>query len=380
MQPNISKQLLIDHHAHLLRSDFMLADAIELRRAFSESHSLSQLEKHLTASVSYMSFISEIEQFLDLSGGEDALLQLRERMKEAEYVNLLLDDASIAAFIIDDGFTPSQRMSITRFGAMTERPVFRARRIEVAIEEAMVKSKSMEQLEEIFPKVLFDSEQVPIVALKCIAAYRGGLDIRIVDRSQATASFTTAKDQLIVKGHPRVGRSDLYHYLLLRAFALAAEKDIPVQVHSGIGDQDQDIRTANPACMRDVLESSRFNQTRFVFLHCYPFAKEAAYLASIYGNVYMDVSLTPFIASPAVSSSFDDALSVAPTTKILAATDGHSQPETYWYAALMLRRGLATALERMIDEGFVDKPSAEVIAGRILHGNALSLYKLTGLI
>ena len=107
-----------------------------------------------------------------------------------------------------------------------------------------------------------------------------------------------------MKGRPRINRGDLYHYMLGKAFALAQWKDIPVQLHCGVGNQDQDLRTANPLCFRTILASPRFAKTKFVFLHCYPYVREAGYLASLYPNVFMDVSLISFLASPAVRDAF----------------------------------------------------------------------------
>src|SRR5437870_9472909 len=51
----------------------------------------------------------------------------------------------------------------------------------------------------------------------------------------------------------------------------------------------------------DVCSSDlRFRRTPFVLLHCYPFVREAGWLAHVYGNVWFDVSLTiPHVARPA---------------------------------------------------------------------------------
>ncbi|HEY9778404.1 MAG TPA: amidohydrolase family protein [Planktothrix sp.] len=371
----MQKQILIDHHAHALREGFLQLDAIGLRQAFSEARSLIQLERHLPHTLSYMDCLAKLGKFLDVNG-EEQILQLRERMNESEYCNILLDDASIGAFIIDDGF---KMMPTAAFARICERPVFRCCRIESSLQEAMIESETFESLEKSFPSKLLDSKEFKLVGLKTIAAYRGGLEIKLAKRDEAKADFRAAKESLLQDGKSRITRGEMYHYFLTQAFILAQQSNLPVQIHCGIGDQDEDLRLANPLCMREVLESPRFSKTKFVFLHCYPYVREAAYLCSIYPNVYMDISLVSFQASPAVSGCFRDALSVAPASKILASTDGHSVPETYWYGAQMLKHGLAHCLDQLIAEEFVTAAAASEIAGQILHGNARELYDLEGL-
>ena len=68
---------------------------------------------------------------------------------------------------------------------------------------------------------------------------------------------------------------------------------------------------------------------------------------------------------------------MAPFTKILTSTDGHSIPETHWYGAVSLRKGLSTALGQLVDDEYTDISGAQEIAAAILHGNARQLYGLT---
>src|SRR5207237_2573118 len=72
---------------------------------------------------------------------------------------------------------------------------------------------------------------------------------------------------------------------------------LPVQVHTGFGDSDLFLPRADPAYLKPVVE--RFHDTPFVLLHCYPFVREAGWLAHVYGNVFFDLSLTiPHVARP----------------------------------------------------------------------------------
>jgi uncharacterized protein len=73
------------------------------------------------------------------------------------------------------------------------------------------------------------------------------------------------------------------------------------------------------------------------------------------------------------------ALAMAPATKILAGSDGHSCPEMHWYGALRWKVGLQSALNQLIMDGMISASQAGEIAGRVLHENAKTLYKLEGL-
>ena len=91
MDLDISKQIFIDHHAHVMRRDFQELDEIGLRQAFSESRSVAVLEQHMPYSVSYINFLANIEELLHVNG-ESALLRMRETFSAGDYVNLLFDD------------------------------------------------------------------------------------------------------------------------------------------------------------------------------------------------------------------------------------------------------------------------------------------------
>ena len=105
-------------------------------------------------------------------------------------------------------------------------------------------------------------------ALKTIAAYRGGLD-RVSDDVVAALEANEATND-----------------------------PLPVQVHCGFGDSDLHLWRADPGYLKPLVE--RFADTPFVLLHCYPFVREAGWLAHVYGNVWFDLSLTiPHVSRPA---------------------------------------------------------------------------------
>lgn len=374
---NLSRIILIDHHAHSLLTDFSQLDAIGFRQAFSESNSLSMLQSHAQHSIHYMHMLHELSEYLDVEEDEEKILEMRSRLGKTDYVQMLFDDASIGGSIIDAGFRKDDMHSLETFSELCARPMYQCIRIEAVIESAMSVANSFKEMYENFEKELTNSAGPKTVAFKTIAAYRGGLQIDPVEKVSAQSDFAEWKYATTDKKRPRISRGPLYHYLLNEAFGIAAQLEVPVQIHSGLGDADADLRDANPWCFRSVLESRKFSKVNFVFLHCYPYVREAALLASLYNNVYMDLSLALTLISTQAGSLFADALAAAPSTKILVATDGHSVPETYWYASHSARRGLASVLSYLIGNGFTNEEQAMAIADRLFHKNAQGLYRLS---
>ena len=104
--------------------------------------------------------------------------------------------------------------------------------------------------------------------------------------------------------------------------------------------------------------------------------EEASYLASVFENVYFDLSLVPLIVPTKMEGLYKEALLEAPTSKILFGTDGHSIPESHWFGALNSKRGLSGALSTCVEDGFFDESKAYEIADQILIKNTAALYKL----
>lgn len=379
---DLRSAIIIDQHAHSLVTDFMQFEAIDLRRCFTESRTMEMLQNHVHTSLSYMDMIRKLGYLLDVEG-ENHIIELRQTMKEYHFVNSLFDDASFGAFIIDDGYSSGKSMGLQKLSQLTGRPVFRCLRIESMIEQALKTASKFEDLETKFMALLASPSEVPTVALKTIMAYRGGLSILDPSIELAKDEFSGLKEFLSTNAGQsssiRIERCNLHHYLLLRAFEFAGQHNLPVQIHTGLGDADEDLSSSNPLLLKNLFENKHFSQVKFVLLHCYPFVREAAYLASLYPNVYMDLSLACFLVSANIESILQEAISLAPISKILTGTDGHTVPETHWYGARSIKRGLAHVLSKLVSDDLLDPPQAMKVAGDILHGNARQLYKLEGL-
>jgi len=152
---------------------------------------------------------------------------------------------------------------------------------------------------------------------------------------------------------------------------------LPVQFHTGLGDNDLDMLYANPLHMRPLFENSQYKHVPFVLLHAsYPFVRELGYLASLYSHVWMDLGLAIPFATVDIPSVWRQALSLTPTSKVLLSTDAYSLPDIYWLAARWGRWGLTQVLEELIAIGAFTQDEALDAAHQILHTNAEKLYEV----
>lgn len=296
----------------------------EFRGLFSESPDPRQWP-HVASGVTYRRAIRAIAAQLGCEPAEEAVHAARLGADPAGYAASFLRATNTEVLLVDDGF-PAEGVGTSwdELGELAGCRALPVLRLETRGEHAAAETAT--------------ARDRGFAALKTIAAYRGGLD-RVSEHVVAALEANEAT------GDP-----------------------LPVQVHCGFGDSDLHLWRADPSYLKPLVE--RFRDTPFVLLHCYPFVREAGWLAHVYGNVFFDLSLTiPHVARPA--AALREALELAPVSKLLYASDAARTPELYLLAATWWRDALAEVLPELLAED-----ELEAAAQRILRGNALALYRL----
>jgi predicted TIM-barrel fold metal-dependent hydrolase len=113
-----------------------------------------------------------------------------------------------------------------------------------------------------------------------------------------------------------------------------------------------------------------------VLLHCYPFVRQAAWLASTLPHVHLDLSLALLLAGHRGAELVSEALELAPASRLLFATDASRTAEVFYLATRWWRDALAGALGRLVEASEVGEEQALDWAGLVLAGNARRLYGL----
>jgi uncharacterized protein len=296
----------------------------------------------------------------------------------AGYLRRLLDGAGVAAWLVDTGFG-EEVLDPAALAEAAGRPVHPIVRLESLAEQVLGEggpaARSLDRFADAVEQRLGQALDGGAVAVKSVAAYRGGLrlaDPGAAERRRAFAGLDRTRQAA------RFDDPVLEPFLVWRAAELAAARQVPLQFHTGFGDEDVDLPLADPSLLRPLLRGPRTRDCPVVLLHCYPFVGQAAYLAGTYPQVWMDLSLALPLAEPAAAGLVREALGLCPAGKLLAASDGHSHPEMHWWGATVWRRALGRVLGDEVGAGGLDEAAAGHLADRVLAGNAAGLYRLPG--
>ncbi len=369
---------VVDNHCHGVATDQAFANGVAWRRAFTESTDPGMPREHVATTALYRRLIRTLAPFLDCDPTEDSVFAARAARDGRELAAKLLRAANIETLLLDTGFPPPEEVfPVPELGELANCRAEPMLRLEILMERLLAEHDTLADTEQALAAALDDVRVGGHVALKSIAAYRTGLDIREWPREDAEASFREYR-RSAREGPTRLVHKPLLDTLLHIAFAQAAEQEIPVQFHVGYGDADTDLLLGNPLHLRAVLGRPDYRTMPVVLLHeCYPYTRQGGYLAAVYENVYLDLSYgIPLLGYGEMLAFTRQALGVAPSSKLVYSSDGIGVPELHWMSAMDGRRVIGEALGEMVAQGELDLDEAEAVGESLLRGNATRLYGL----
>ena len=114
-----------------------------------------------------------------------------------------------------------------------------------------------------------------------------------------------------------------------------------------------------------------------VLIHgSFPWGEQAAYLASVRPNLWVELSLSNLFAPLHTADRLLRLLDVAPRGRILLGSDGHGLPETQWFACRVLADAWARAADVLVDAG-ARAGWVEQTRAALFEGNAREVYSLS---
>ncbi|MGQ9349545.1 amidohydrolase family protein [Mycolicibacterium gilvum] len=295
--------------------------------------------------------------------GADEYWNARARIDEDVLAQRFLGGAGVSDWIVDTGFAhgvadPEQ---LAGLGAGRVHEVVR---LESTAELAAAGTGDYAAA---FDELL-DRQTRTAVGTKSILAYRGGFVGDLSDPSPREVADAAARWR--DAGGTRLTDRVLLRFGLHRALRIGK----PLQVHVGFGDRDCDLHTANPIHLLDFLRMS--GDTPVMLLHCYPYEREAGYLAQAFHNVYLDGGLSINHLGARSAAFIARLLEMAPFRKILYSSDGFGPAELHYLGARLWRNGIGAAMQSFIDAGEWSEADATRVVDLIAHRNARRVYRL----
>ena len=153
---------------------------------------------------------------------------------------------------------------------------------------------------------------------------------------------------------------------------------LPLQFHVGFGDPDLNLRDVNPLHLTDFLRSPEAAQVPIMLLHCYPYEREAGYLAHAFDNVYFDIGLALNFLGARSASLVARSLELAPFTKIMYSSDAYGPAELHHLGARLWRNAITDVFAGWVAAGHWTESDARRVVQLIGRDNAGRIYSLPG--
>ncbi|MFF3905892.1 amidohydrolase family protein [Streptomyces sp. NPDC001848] len=298
--------------------------------------------------------------------------------------------AGTEVFCVDTGFTPHRLTAPAELAAATGRPAaaaYEVVRLEAVAEAVAAEGVEPDQYASAFVAAARNAvDERGAVAVKSVAAYRTGFDLDPSRPSDGdvteaarrwlaparTGGSTADGADADHQAPPRLDDPVLVRHLLWTAVDLG----LPLQLHTGFGDNDIRMHRVDPTHLTDWLHLTS-GTIAVLLLHCWPYQRQAAFLATVFEQVYLDVGLTLHHVGPVRARAvLEEALEITPFRKLLYSSDAYGIPEFYRLGALAFRRGLGELLQDRVDADELSLPDARRIVAWTGRDNACRVYGL----
>ncbi|MFC4061839.1 amidohydrolase family protein [Planomonospora corallina] len=283
----------------------------------------------------------------------------------------LLRGAGIAAFLVEAGTEAPELLSAAemgRYGGAAVDEIVQLEQIEHEVAETAGSGVAyIETLE-----TGLAERAARATALTSAIAHHRGLDFDPARPSRG-AVIAAANRRLADPKEPLTDQVLLRH-LLWTAVEVARERGLPLRFHTGYGGREAAPHRADPALLATFARALQPMGVPVVLLGCYPFHRQAAYLAATLPHVYVDAGLA--LTGAGAAAVIGELLELVPFHKQLFGSHGGGVAETCYLGALHYRRGLARALAQRLAADEWSAADAARVAYLLGSGNARRLYRL----
>lgn len=286
----------------------------------------------------------------------------------------LLGAAGVDRWLVDTGFRGDDLVDLAALGArVPNASVQEVVRLETVLESVALEG-DVAGLESRFLSAL-EQATTSAIGLKSVIAYRHGFDF---DPARPTPDeVRSAADRWLRSQGPtpdaasvRVDDPVLLRMLLWHG----VDRGLPLQLHAGFGDPDLDLHRCDPSLLVDWLRRVEPSGTAVMLLHCYPYHRQAGFLAHAFPHVYFDVGLAMNYTGAASPTVLAESLELAPFGKQLYSSDAWGPSELHLLGAVLWRRGMGGVLSQWVRSGEWSLDDALRVATMIGRSNAERVY------
>jgi len=361
---------LVDHHVHSI-----LTGQLSVERLVADLSETALPDAAAVAGIDHQLGVAVRRWCAPLLGlprhvEADTWLRHRATMDNAVAAASLLPPAGFEALYVDTGFRSAELLPVDELARLAGARAEPIVRLETLAEKVAASGVSAAGFSAAYRDALAEATRSAI-GVKSIVAYRHGLDF---DPSPPSASDVVEHAGRWLASVAAGGALRLRDPVILR-FVLwsGVETALPLQVHTGYGDSDLDLRRCDPLLLTGFIRAT-LGRTRILLLHTYPFHRQAGYLAQMFPHVYTDIGLGVNHTGIQSEQLVAEMLEVAPFRKILFSSDAWGLPELHLLGSWLFRRALSRVLGRWVATGDWSLADARLVVELIGSQNARLVY------
>ena len=306
----------------------------------------------------------------------------RQEVGDLEATRRFLSAAGVKTWLVDTGFGSGELLSPSGMAEASGASAREILRLETLAEDLIARltvEGAVSGYADAFRASLTERlARNGAVATKTVVAYRAGFDIDLSRPSDGAVRIAAEKwaadHELAGLGGRSAGPRLIDPVLLAFGIHCAIDAGRPLQLHVGFGDRDLDLRRANPLQLLPLLRDPKVQRVPVLLLHCYPYEREAGYLAQAFANVHLDVGLATTHLGVGSRALIARSLELAPFTKLLYSSDAWGPAELHFLGARLWRSGMAWVLGEWVDADDWSRADAQRVIELVAHGNAERVY------
>jgi len=233
----------------------------------------------------------------------------------------------------------------------------------------------------------FNKVSSMVVGVKIGLAYLRSLHFEKVSQKEAEEVFVNVYNQQFFK-HIRVDEKEyltpeglslkeckpLQDFMVHKIIQLAAEKGLPIQIHTGIQEGNENILTnSDPTLLINLF--MEYKEVKFDIFHgSYPYTGELAALAKNFQNVYIDMCWLHIISPYRARQALSEWLDTVPWNKIFGFGGDYLFVEGVYGHSVIARENIAKVLTEKVEDGSLTQEQALSLAQKLLRDNAYNFF------